>query len=161
MPNLTPTVKKWIGGFVVLTLLLIVFPTVIAWRMQCVATAMTREISAPLADVSAQADLRLTKEQKSQIRGLEEKYQKEVCALCERHCAAKLKIGELLQAGRADDPLLLQLGREVGEAYSASEEATLRHVLAVCAILTPEQKTVFLKKVAGSISATCPKEFVR
>lgn len=161
MINLQPRIKHWLGGLILLAALFVAFSSVIGWRMQRVATVMTQQVNPPVAGAALKLELRLTQEQEGRIRELDRKYQMEVQAFCERHCSAKMRIGEILKSGRTDDPALLQLGREVGEAYAGSEEATLQHVAAVCSILNPEQKAAFLKKVAGGISATCPTEFVR
>lgn len=153
--------RKWITGSFILVCLLLLTPWLIGWRMQTVSRQISQDMSAPLAKVSLDRELNLTEDQKSQIISLETSYGIVMSGCCERHCTARMKIGKLLEENPGDLSSLNDLGKEVGEAYSNAEQATMQHVIRICEILTPEQKTVFLNKIGKNISATCPEPFVK
>jgi Spy/CpxP family protein refolding chaperone len=152
--------KKWITGSILLIALVGITPWIVGWRMQCVAQRISHDMS-PLATASTDSELKLTPTQKEQIAKLEEKYTHAMRAYCTQHCSAKLKIGQALEKDPLDQGALLLLGKQVGDAYSASEQDTLKLTYEISQILTPEQKTVFLKKISQRISASCPKEFIQ
>jgi Spy/CpxP family protein refolding chaperone len=151
--------KKWIGGLILLLLVLAITPCLISWRMKCVATSM--QMKMPLTGVSIYQELQLTKAQKEKIQGLDQEYQKQMTTFCERHCAARMKVSKLLQSPHVDKQSLEAAQFETLDAYSASEKATLQHVLQVSEVLTPDQKNIFLKKFGDQIQVTCPFQFVR
>jgi len=149
--------KKWIGGLVALFILAGLSAAAVYWTMRCSKNALLSHKADVLSDVYSDPALSLSKEQKQQIRQLEAAYFSKVCDSCTRHCTARAKIGELLQTGNTMEEELQKLAQEVGSAYSDSEQATIHHVVQVCQVLTPEQKKVFLSKVAAQISAVCPQ----
>jgi len=161
MTYLTSLSKKWITGTLMLLLLVGLTLMFIGWRMQNLATMMSEQMLASSPATSMYQDLQLTDAQKKQIQALEKQYQSEVRVFCERHCSTRMKIAELLKSGEPNMEKLLPLQREVCEAYSGSEEATLRHVVHVSEALNPQQKAAFLKKFATSITVTCPMQFVQ
>lgn len=151
--------KKWIGGIILLLLLLCITPLVIGWKMKCVAASM--QMKMPSTGASIYQELQLTDVQKKQIQELDKEYQKNMVAFCENHCAARMKVSKLLQSSPSDSQTLNLAQREALDAYSSSEEATLQHILRVSDVLTPGQKEVFLKKFGDQIRVTCPFQFVR
>jgi len=161
MSTLTQRAKHWISGAVLLLVLLLAFPWLIAWRMQTAATAMSRQMTSPLASISILEELALTADQKKQIQQLEDSYRSEMRKFCGQHCSARMKIGEMLQSGKVDSKDLPSWGKEAGNAYSGAEQATIQHLVRVCEVLSPGQKEILLKKVADHIAATCPKEFMQ
>ncbi len=161
MMYLTSLAKKWIAGVLMLMLLVRLTSLFIGWRMQNLATVMSEQMLASSPATSLYQDLQLTDAQKKQIQALEKQYQSEVKVFCERHCSARMKIAELLKSGEPAMEKILPLQREVCDAYSGSEEATLRHVVRVSEALNPQQKAAFLKKFATSITVSCPMQFVQ
>ena len=153
--------KKWIGGITALILFTATVFLLMGWRMHSMTMAMSQQVSSPLYGASVYQKLQLTDDQKKEIQTLEKEYQKKVSIFCGRHCSARLKIGQLLQAGETDEKSLLPLAQEVGSAYAECENLTLQHVAKICALLNPQQKTVFLKGVSDHIAATCPKQFMQ
>lgn len=150
--------KKWIGGILLLLLVIGLTTLVIGWKMQCVTDSM--KMATPATGISLYQDLKITDAQKEKIQALDKEYQKQTLAYCEHHCSARMKIGKLLESGQPDSQELFRLQREVSDAYASSEEATLKHVMQVSEILTPEQKVLFLKKFGDHVQASCPLEFV-
>jgi Spy/CpxP family protein refolding chaperone len=157
--NMTLFTKKWIGGLLTLALLFAAAFLLIGWRMQDVASDMSEKV-APSSSLSLFEELKLSDVQKKQVRALEEQYQSEVAKCCKEHCSARDQIARRLEANAPLEEIL-GLQKQVSHAYSSSEEATLRHVMRVCEILTPEQKKVFLQKFATSISVHCPMKWVQ
>jgi Spy/CpxP family protein refolding chaperone len=151
--------KKWIGGTVLLLLLLCITPLIIGWKMKCIATSM--QMKMPTTGVSIYQELQLTDVQKKQIDELDKEYQKRMVTFCQSHCASRMKVSKLLQSSPSDSQTLKSAQREVLDAYSSSEEATLQHILQVSEVLTPKQKEIFLKKIGDQIQVTCPMQFVR
>jgi len=125
--NMSNHAKKWIGGILLLLLLLCLTPLIIGWKMQCVANSM--EIKMPATGVSIYQELQLTEAQKKQIDELDKEYQKKMVILCQNHCGARMKVSKLLQTSSSDSQPLKSAQREVTDAYSSSEEATLQHIL--------------------------------
>ena len=150
--------KKWIGGTLLLLLLLCLTSWIMGWKMQSVANSIKMRI--PPTEISIHQNLQLTEAQKAKVQALDQEYQKKTLECCERHCAIRMKIARLLQSGQPDSQELFRLQHEVSDAYAASEEATLKHVMQVSEILSPAQKAIFLKKFGDHIQASCPLEFV-
>ena len=158
---MTSSNKKWISGILVLMLFAVAVFLLMGWRMQAITTAMSQQITSPLYGTSVYQKLQLTDDQKNQIQALEKEYQKKISVYCGRHCSARLKIGQLLQAGQTDEKSLLPFAKEVGDAYAECENLTLQHVSQICSLLNPQQKAAFLKEVSDHIAATCPKQFMQ
>ena len=157
-PELNAASKKWIGGAVALGLLLALGLWLLPWKMRHVSREIARQFDGPVA--TASQDLQLRPEQRRQIEALEQTYRATLRDLCQRHCAARMQIGETLRGGRGDPETLRRLSREAGAAYSATEEATLEHILRVAQVLDAgAQRQAFQNKVAAAITATCPMEF--
>jgi Spy/CpxP family protein refolding chaperone len=157
---MTSFTKKWIGGIVLLLIVLIATPCFVGWRMEQVAHSMSSKMNQAQTS-SLFEGLQLTKDQQDKIQKLEDEYNKVTTKACEQHCSARMKIAQLLQVGTVDSEKLLQIEKDEAQAYSTSEVATLQHVLRISDILTPDQRTVFLKKYGERIQSTCPLEFVR
>ena len=161
MNDVSELLRKWIGG-IVLLLVLVGLAALILGR--CVAkqreTLIKHETALPSGLFDDPA-LKLSTEQRQQIRKLEADYHARMRDYCARHCAARAKIGELIRTGNPTETELQKLAQEVGDAYTASEQATIRQVMEVGKALAPEQRGLFLRKIAGQISATCPKEYMK
>ena len=151
--------KKWVGGILLILLLLGITPLLIGWQMKSVATSMAMKI--PSSGISLYKELQLTDAQKKQVEGLDKEYQNRMMQLCGEHCAAKMKVSKLLQSPQTDKTAVQIAQREAMEAYSASENETLQHILRVSETLTPAQKELFLKKFGEEIQRTCPFQFIK
>lgn len=158
---ITQRTRHWIGSFMLIAILVIVTPSLVAWRLQSVTASMTQRFASPLASVSTHEDLKLSDAQKTQIAQLEREYRDELREQCSRHCSARMKIGTGLQHGQIDEGQLMKQGREAGEAYARAEEITVAHMIRVCDVLNPEQQKILLKKIGDHIAATCPGEFLQ
>ncbi len=146
--------KRWVGGGILL-LLAVGFLGFMEWRIQKMTATLLQQISSPMVGITLNQKLALTEIQKNQIQSLEKKYESELRVCCERHCSSRMKIGELFQSGQVDHAALTQFTREVCDAYAEGEEATMQHIVAICSILYPQQKAIFLKQVATQIAAGC------
>ncbi len=149
-------VKKWLGGLVLLLLLMGLAALACRWSMRCGRADLMRQQADLSSGIFSDPALRLSASQKAQIQKLEQEYRAKMRDCCARHCAARAKIGEILRRSNPSGEELQKLARDVGRAYSDSEEATVRHILEVGQVLAPPQRDVFLQKVAAQVSATCP-----
>lgn len=153
--------KKWAGGIVLLLALTCCAAMAFHWSVWRGREAFLKHEAALPSGLFTDPALKLSETQKQQIRQLEADYHARMRDCCARHCAARVKIGELLRAGNSTEEELQKHVRDVSQAYAESEQATVHHVMAVGQVLTTEQKNLFLKKIAGQISATCPPEYMR
>ena len=158
---ITQKTRHWIGTLMLVAFIVIVTPSLVAWRMQSTTTSITQRFTSPLAAVSTQQDLQLTSTQRNQIETLEKQYREQLREQCARHCSARMQLGKSLQNGDVEEQKLTALGREAGNAYAKAEEITTEHMARVCKVLNPDQKNILLKKVGDHIAATCPGEFLQ
>lgn len=103
-----------------------------------------------------QRALKLDAAQAKQIAALEAAYAAAVSDCCANHCGARKKLGEaVFGAGR--DPVKLEaLVTAMGKAQLESDLATVRHLQAVHALLTPEQQKKYEQLVTSCVCADCP-----
>lgn len=153
--------KKWAGGIVLLLALTCCAAMAFHWSVWCGREALLKHEAALPSGLFTDPTLKLSETQKQQIRRLETDYHARMRDCCARHCTARMKIGERLRDGNSTEEELQKYVQEVNDAYAESERATVHHVMAVGKVLTAEQKSLFLKKIAGQISATCPKEYMQ
>jgi len=150
--------KKWIGGILLLIAVVTITPWLVGWKMDQVVNSMKTTVT---PQESLFKDLQLSADQQQKIKDLEKDYEQETTKSCGLHCSARSKIAQHLASGKVESTTLMQIEQEVSKAYSDSERATLRHVLQISEVLTPDQRIRFLKRYGERVQATCPMEFVR
>jgi hypothetical protein len=153
--------KKWLGGAVVLLVVVGLTALVLGRSVAKQRESLIRHETALPSGLFTDPAFKLSTEQKQRIRSLEADYHAKMREYCARHCAARARIGELIRAGNPSEAELRKLAQAVGDAYTASEQATVHQVMEVGKVLTPEQRSLFLTKIAGQISAICPKEYMQ
>lgn len=110
-----------------------------------------------LRDVSfLQRELNLTDMQRSQVEGLHETLATRLDACSERHCGARMRLGQSLADetngnARADAVLA-----EMCRAYEESERAALDHIRQVRALLDTRQRQRFDKMLKECLCRSCP-----
>ncbi len=103
-----------------------------------------------------QRELKLDAAQAAQVAALEGTYAKAVSDCCANHCGARKKLGEaVFGAGRYPAKLEAMVAA-MGKAQLESDLATVRHIQAVHALLTPEQQTKYEQLVTSCVCADCP-----
>jgi hypothetical protein len=154
---MTTHIKKWMGGILLLVFFCTLAPLLAGWRVRGITDTAERDL--PLSPQNLYEQLQLTTLQRGKLDGLESAYRKEIHRACERHSGARMRIAEMLESGKLDPQLLLRLQREVGNAYAAAEESTVRHMVRVADILDSDQRAVFLARVGEHLRSSCPPEF--
>ena len=128
-----------------------IVPVVAAAAAGAIAFAVTRQACRRsetsldrLEDMSfLTRKLRLSPAQADEIKGLQTALRAKLNDCCERHCAARARLGEALSSetnGRARAEVSVA---EMCRAYEESERATLDHIQRVRAVLTTEQRKRF------------------
>lgn len=132
--------SKWI-----LTVSVVVAAGVLAYGLtryaacQAAAPGMDR-----LQDVSfLERELQLTESQTRTIEGLQLTLSTGLKDCCERHCAARAKLGRALAAETNGNAQAEAVLAEMCRAYEEGERTTLAHIRQVRAVLTPEQRRRF------------------
>lgn len=144
--------RKWLIGLLALLLTAGLSSWWIAGRAGgIVARAKPGDCFAPAPDLG------LTSEQKIRVAALEKAYRERLEELCAKHCAARARIAQLLAEASPAKPQILAAAKEAGEAYRDLEDATVRHVLDVGDLLTPEQKVRYGAFMAARLGAQCPR----
>ena len=109
-----------------------------------------------LQDVSVlAAKLGLSAAQAAEVRRLHADLAAELRTCCERHCAARARLGATLVAetnGTAQADALLA---EMCRAYEQSERATLAQIRQVRAVLNPEQRRRFDALISDCVCQPC------
>lgn len=141
-------------------------PLAAALTAGLVAFAIARRVTCP--DIKAPIErlketalmtrtLELTPDQQAQIASwhIELAAALEIC--CDRHCAARLRLGEALTGEPSDDEALTDAWlQDMGRAYLESERAILRHIRQVRTILNPEQRARFDRMIKENLCRSCP-----
>lgn len=98
-------------------------------------------------------ELGLTKTQAQEIRRRQVLLGAKLIDCCERHCAARARLGKALsnETNGAAQALVAEMCR----AYEASELATLKHIQRVRELLNPEQKRRFDELITECVCASC------
>ncbi len=86
--------------------------------------------------------LRLTPEQRQQIRSIREQMRDERAAINERRRAANQALDEALDADQPDEALVEQRLREVASAQAAQMRMNILMEVRIRRVLTPEQRAV-------------------
>jgi hypothetical protein len=103
--------------------------------------------------------LGLTEAQAVQVAALQKEYARELESCCSSHCAARMKLGELLFQSDADSPEIEAAVESMCKAQAASDRATLEHIRRVHHLLTPEQRERYERLVTGCVCAECPNRY--
>lgn len=99
--------------------------------------------------------LDLSPEQEAQARALFATYADALSDCCGKMCGARSKLTSVLftaPTDRTDEEAVLH---EMAEAQMKSDRATIEHLRAVNAILTPDQQDKFRKLVTECLCASC------
>jgi len=115
------------------------------------------ELVVDLNDVTwLKHELKLTDAQSAQIEKLGDGFRTEVERCCELHCGARFALSEELAKPQVD---LAKVNADVDRmsaAQSESERATLKHILQVRALLTPDQQQQYARLVSRQVCTACP-----
>lgn len=141
-----------------------IIPVIVAVTAGVIAFGVTRRVvcsrsaTSPdcLKDVSfLRGELGLSDAQSQEIKGLLAALQIKLNDCCERHCAARARLGQALAAdmdGGAQADIVLE---EMCRAYEQSERATLNHIRAVRAALNAEQRRRFDTMISDCMCKPC------
>lgn len=151
------TGKHWIGGFLLLMLLLGLCSWLIGWRTNRMISS-AYESCAPSETIRLD-DLKLTPEQKQKILALQADYRKTIVKMCEQHCDEKFKLAKLLANSPRDDRAIRTVSEEAARIQADCERLTTEQVLAMAGVMDEKQAEVFLRKFSGEIVKTCPIHF--
>jgi len=151
------TGRHWIGGFLLLMLLLGLCSWLIGWRTQRMISS-AYESCAPSEPIRLN-ELNLTPEQKRKVLSLQASYREKIIKMCERHCNEKFKLAGLLAASPRDDRAIRAVLEDVVRIQADSERLTTEHVLAMAGAMDEKQAELFLRKFSGEIVKTCSIHF--
>lgn len=101
-------------------------------------------------------ELNLTPDQATELKKLEQGYGVELAGSCERHCSARMQIGEELFHPDWNADKQTALAEQLCHAERDSELATLEHIRRVHSLLTAEQKKKYEALVTSCICSDCP-----
>lgn len=149
--------KHWIGGIVLLTVLVGLCIWATGWRTEQMIASAYQSCGTP--DAIRMDELGLTPTQKATVRSLEASYRKKIVNLCQRHCGEKFKLAKLLTASPRNDLEIEAVSEDVARIQADSERLTTAHVLAMARAMDPKQAEIFLRKFSGEIVKTCPIHF--
>ncbi|MDD2709740.1 MAG: hypothetical protein PHV34_17270 [Verrucomicrobiae bacterium] len=105
-----------------------------------------------LTQILATPELKLTAEQVKSLRILDAKHQAKMRVYIQRQGEIRSKIVSSLGENQSDLEISPVLSKEAGDVCGESEQASLHHLAAICKILTPAQKEIFLGKLASRLS---------
>lgn len=109
-----------------------------------------------LQDVSfLTRQLQLTRDQAREIKALHAALGAELDTACRAHCDARARLGQALAGDAAAGPAVDPIVQDMASAYEDSEWATLNHIRAVRALLTPEQRTRFDSMITNGMCGPC------
>ena len=100
--------------------------------------------------------LKLAPDQVAELRKLEQAYGSDLSDCCERHCAARMEIGETLFKPDWNSDKQKELSEKLCKAQLDTEVATLEHIRKVHSLLTPDQQTTYEELVSSCICSACP-----
>jgi Spy/CpxP family protein refolding chaperone len=101
-----------------------------------------------------QRDLHLTPDQSKEIQAIESKYYDQRTALRQRVAGANRELADALMADMAFGREAQQASNHVEQGLGQLQRATILYVLEVRDVLTPEQQTVYDRKVREVLTAT-------
>lgn len=101
-------------------------------------------------------ELRLTPEQAAALQGLKKNYVETLSGCCERHCAARMEIGDSLFRDDWNEERQKELSEKLCRAQLDTEMATLDHIRKVHRLLTPDQQEKYEELVSSCLCAECP-----
>jgi Spy/CpxP family protein refolding chaperone len=99
-------------------------------------------------------DLNLTSRQSKEIEAIESKYYDQRTALRQRVAGANRELADALMADMAFGREAQQASNHVEQGLGQLQRATILYVLEVRDVLTPEQQTVYDRKVREVLTAT-------
>jgi Spy/CpxP family protein refolding chaperone len=100
--------------------------------------------------------LSLTPAQQEQIRSLSITYAGHLKNGCDRHCTLRCRLARMLGDERTEPADAEKLARQLCEIQADTDLATLRHILKVRDVLTPEHRARFLAMFETCVCETCP-----
>lgn len=103
-----------------------------------------------------QKELQLDDAQVKAIRALQAGYRSAVSDCCANHCGARKRLGEAVFKEARDPARLESLVEPMSRAQVESDLATVRHLLAVHALLRPDQQKRYEQLVTRCVCADCP-----
>lgn len=101
------------------------------------------------------SQLGLTDAQAGELNQLHEHYTRQVQRACDEHCAARCQLAVALGKDTLGEEQAHQLVEKMCSSQKENELATLRHILKVREVLTPEQRATFAKTLGTCLCSTC------
>jgi Spy/CpxP family protein refolding chaperone len=101
-------------------------------------------------------ELGLTDAQSAEVDKLEKEFNARMQDSCDKHCGARFALGDELAKSTLDVIKARACVDRMVAAQADSERATLDHILAVRALLTPEQQQRYAKLVSQQVCYACP-----
>jgi len=99
-------------------------------------------------------DLNLTPDQSKEVQAIESKYYDQRVALRQKVAGANRELADALMADMAFGREAQQASNHVEQGLGQLQRATILYVLEVRDVLTPEQQTVYDRKVREVLTAT-------
>ena len=99
-------------------------------------------------------DLKLTPDQNKNIQGIEDKYYGQRTALRQDVATANRELADALMADMAFGREAQEASNHVERGLGELQKATILYVLEVRDVLTPEQQTIYDRKVRDVLTAT-------
>lgn len=103
-----------------------------------------------------QSQLGLEAQQSAKLEKFHADFQAEQAKLCERHCAKRFELGELIKESDSITPRVEQLTKELAELEAQSQRLTIQHIFEVGKQLDAAQRAQFVNKVYDQICSSCP-----
>lgn len=144
--------RIWIPPLVVLVVAASAFG-VTRWRMSCASGACADSLRERSA---LTRELRLDNEQAAAIRKLNNDLESRLADCCMRHCAARARLIDALAADANAGTQAEAVVSQMCQAYADSERATVSNIREVRALLRPEQRLLFDRKLSRGLCASCP-----
>jgi Spy/CpxP family protein refolding chaperone len=102
--------------------------------------------------------LDLTPEQVSAIQELKRDYRSALESCCERHCSARMEIGEDVFAADGSEEKQKEIAERLCRAQLDAELATIEHMRGVHRLLNPDQKKKYEELVQTCVCDSCPAD---
>ena len=139
-------------------------PVLVAVTIGVLAYGLTRWVACNRCDPSPnrlesvsflRRELGLTETQAREIRQLQVSFGAKLTDCCERHCAARMRLGKALGSETNGPAQAQAMITEMCRAYEASELATLEHIQRVRELLNLEQKRRFDELITECVCGSC------
>ena len=140
--------------FLVMLVLTVVAAGFAGWAG--VQYGMHRPVEAHDLDAVLHRDLDLTSDQDRRIHTLEQRFSRDRAVLQTEMRAANRDLARAITKDHAYDPAAHRAIDRFHRAMTALQEKSVQHVLAMRAILTPEQAKIFDKTVEKALGADAP-----